>query len=137
MLLYKNKIYHVGVRLKELRQQRRLTLQNIADKSGVSIDIISALELDEIQKLDNSNLLKIIDSLNLNSAYDFLYLTKLNKHPLKFKAFNVGILKTGTQSIAHIFGNYSSIHEFMFQETAEMVIKYNKSLLQKPSNISQ
>ena len=131
MLLYKNKIYHVGVRLKELRQQRGLTLQDIANKSGVSVDIISALELDEIQKLDNSDLLKIIDSLNLNSAYDFLYLTKLNKHPLKFKAFNVGILKTGTQSIAHIFDSYSSIHEFMFQETAGMVIKYNNGQINK------
>jgi hypothetical protein len=41
----------------------------------------------------------------------------------RFRVYNVGIAKTGTQSIAGIFANYRSLHEFLFADTVEAVAK--------------
>jgi hypothetical protein len=39
----------------------------------------------------------------------------------RFRAYNVGLAKTGTASIAGIFANYRSLHEFLFVETVQAV----------------
>jgi hypothetical protein len=39
----------------------------------------------------------------------------------KFKIYNVGLAKTGTTSIANIFGNYQSGHEFLLKETGQVI----------------
>jgi hypothetical protein len=38
-----------------------------------------------------------------------------------FRIYNVGIAKTGTQSVAGIFANYRSLHEFLFADTVEAI----------------
>lgn len=41
----------------------------------------------------------------------------------RFRAFNVGMAKTGTQSVAGIFSNYRSLHELLFADTVETVAR--------------
>jgi hypothetical protein len=41
-----------------------------------------------------------------------------------FRAYNVGLPKTGTTSIAGIFGNYACGHEYMFPETTRAIGDY-------------
>src|SRR5579872_1480275 len=38
-----------------------------------------------------------------------------------FRAYNVGLAKTGTRSMAGIFGRYRSLHELLFPETVQAV----------------
>jgi hypothetical protein len=38
-----------------------------------------------------------------------------------FRVYNVGIAKTGTQSVAGIFSNYRTLHEYLFPDTVEAV----------------
>jgi hypothetical protein len=40
----------------------------------------------------------------------------------RFQAYNVGIAKTGSTSIAGLFGHYRSAHEFMFEQTARTLV---------------
>jgi hypothetical protein len=42
----------------------------------------------------------------------------------QFRIYNVGIPKTGTASIAGLFSQYRTGHEFMFGETVEHIIAY-------------
>jgi len=39
----------------------------------------------------------------------------------RFRVYNVGIAKTGTQSVAGIFANYRSLHEYFFADTVEAI----------------
>ncbi len=47
----------------------------------------------------------------------------------RFHAYNIGIPKTGTTSIAALFGAYRSAHEFMFPETVEQIVAVNNGLI--------
>jgi hypothetical protein len=38
-----------------------------------------------------------------------------------FRVYNVGIAKTGTQSVAGIFSNYRTLHEYLFPDTVEAI----------------
>ncbi len=49
--------------------------------------------------------------------------------PRNFMLFCVGIPKTGTTSLATIFGNHRSEHEFMFGLTAENIIAHHQGLM--------
>jgi hypothetical protein len=39
----------------------------------------------------------------------------------RFRLYNVGIAKTGTQSVASIFANYRSLHEYFFADSVEAI----------------
>jgi hypothetical protein len=39
----------------------------------------------------------------------------------RFRVYNVGIAKTGTQSVAGIFANYRALHEYLFADTVEAI----------------
>lgn len=47
----------------------------------------------------------------------------------RFRAYNVGIAKTGTQSLAALFRRYKSGHEFMFQETVQLIARQHEGLI--------
>ncbi len=49
------------------------------------------------------------------------------------RLYTVGIAKTGTMSLARLFGNYAAAHEFAFQETAEHIIAYHRGQLSEAS----
>jgi Sulfotransferase domain len=47
----------------------------------------------------------------------------------RFRVYNVGIAKTGTQSVASIFANYRSLHELLFPDTVETIARRAKGTL--------
>lgn len=49
--------------------------------------------------------------------------------PRRFRIYGVGIPKTGTTSLAALFGRYNAEHEFMFEETVEQVIGWQSGLV--------
>ena len=49
----------------------------------------------------------------------------------RFRAYNVGIAKSGTTSIAGIFSQYRAAHEFMFPETTKAISDYKTGLISK------
>ena len=51
----------------------------------------------------------------------------------RFRAYCVGIPKTGTTSIAALFGRYRYGHEYMFQQSVEHIIAYHDGLLSRRS----
>lgn len=116
----------LGTCIKAFREKQGFTLEELAHKSSCSINRISRIERGLAKNIDHNELVSILDALTILDACDFMYLMRLNKHHLRFKVYNVGILKTGTKSIAEIFGNYKSEHEFMFRKTTQMVIKYHQ-----------
>ena len=121
----------LGNQIKELRQKNELSLEELAHKSGLSVDTLRQIEQDDIEHLEDFKLLKIADNLRLKSAYDFACLMKTNKTSRRFHAYVVGLPKTGTVSLAALFGNYRSLHEFQQQETHQMIIELNQGLISK------
>jgi transcriptional regulator with XRE-family HTH domain len=121
----------LGKRIKELRERNGISRDDLAYNTGISIEVLSRIEDYEMEHVENHELLKIIDNLHLKSAYDFAYLMRLNKISRKFQAYVVGLPKTGTVSLAGIFGNYRASHEFDQWETHQMVIKYKQGLISK------
>lgn len=51
----------------------------------------------------------------------------------KIHLYNVGIAKTGTNSMASIFGKYRTEHEFMFQETIEQIAAWQEGTVSQES----
>ena len=51
----------------------------------------------------------------------------------RFQAYNVGLPKTGTASIAALFGQYRSAHEFMFLETVAKIASWKDGLVSTES----
>ena len=47
----------------------------------------------------------------------------------RFRIYNVGIAKTGTQSVAGIFANYRSLHEYLFANTVEAIAQHASGAL--------
>lgn len=121
----------LGKRIKELCERNGISMDDLAHNTGISIEVLNRIEDNETEHVENRKLLKIIDNLHLKSAYDFTYLMRLNTVYRKFQAYVVGLPKTGTVSLAGIFGNYRSSHEFDQWETHQMVIKYKQGLISK------
>jgi|GEM_PF-1691456 len=47
-----------------------------------------------------------------------------NKSLRRFRIYNLGLPRSGTRSIARIFGNYRADHEFQFQETLRQILAW-------------
>ena len=121
----------LGKQIKELRQRNEISLEELAHKSGLSVDALKQIERDNVEHLEDSELLKIADNLRLKSAIDFACLMKTNKSFRRFHAYVVGLPKTGTVSLAGVFGNYRSLHEFHQRETHQMIIELNQGRVSK------
>ena len=121
----------LGKQIKELRLRSEISLEELAQESGLSMDALGQIEEDNIEHLEDSKLLQIADSLRLKSAHDFACLMKTNKAFRRFHAYVVGLPKTGTVSLAGLFGNYRSFHEFQQRETHKMIIELNQGQVSK------
>lgn len=115
----------LGKLIKELRENRNISIKELACKSGLSMGILTSLEKEEISSIDNQKLLKIADSLQFKKAYEFIYLMRTNSSPRRFHAYNVGLIRTGTSSMAGIFSKYRSGHELLVNSTTKMIKKYH------------
>jgi len=71
-------------------------------------------------------LARIADALRMATAQEFTDLMRLNPNLSRFKAYSVGIGKTGTMSMAHIFGAYRSYHQYLMSETLDMIWRYDR-----------
>lgn len=114
----------VGTHIRELRLKNKITLEELAANSGMSADELGRIERGEVKQLDVQSLLKIADNLRIKSGSDFAGLMRLNKYPRRFHAYGVGLPKSGTVSLAGLFGNYRSYHELHQWETHQMIIRY-------------
>ena len=123
----------LGKLIKELRESQNISIEELACKSGLSKEILTSLEKKEISSIDYQTLIKIADSLQFKRGYDFIYLMRTNSFPRRFHAYNVGLIRTGTSSIAGIFCKYRSGHELLMDSTTKMIKKYNKQMISKES----
>ena len=114
----------LGKKIKSLREKAKISLAELARRSSISVTVLNRLEEGSIRHIPMSDLLLITDNLHIKRAREFLTLTHLNKYHEDFKLYNVGIGKTGTHSIAAVFGNYRSHHQFIINETLEVIKRY-------------
>jgi len=122
----------LGRHIRELREKNAISLNELAEKSGFSEDELLTVETENVSHLDPQQLMKIAENLCLKSAYDFIYLMRLNKeYPRRFRAYNVSLPRTGTTSIAKMFSNYNSQHEFLKNHVAIMIEKLEKNVISK------
>jgi transcriptional regulator with XRE-family HTH domain len=110
----------LGLRIQSLRTTRGLSRSEFSHAVGILPAELDAIEAGEIFPVDAGLLVRILDALNPKSATAFAAMTRLNK-PLVFKAYNVGIGRTGTLSMARIFSNYRACHQFMISETLAVI----------------
>ena len=116
----------LGNRLAELRNRQGLPREVVARGAGMSVDTLCTIEEGPTGPVPEPTLLAIADQLALQSRQELHYLIRLNRNPRRFKVYNVGIERTGTKSIAAIFSNYHSFHEFMWTETIRAILDYSK-----------
>lgn len=121
----------LGARIRELRLKNEISREELATKSGISAEELGRIERGDVKQLDVQRLLKIADNLRLKSGSDFAGLMRLNKYPRRFHAYCVGLPKSGTVSLAGLFGNYRSYHEFHQWETHKMIIRYNHGTISR------
>lgn len=93
----------LGRRIKKLRTKQGLTPVELSEKSGISVNLIEQLENEIIDTIEYCDLLKISSALNIRKAVDFATLMNMNRRPRQFNAYCVGLVKTGTTSMAEIF----------------------------------
>lgn len=121
----------LGKLIKEFRERQNISIDVLAQRSGLTGEILTHLEEGEIVSLDQQQLVKIADSLKIKSAYDFAYLMRLNTTPRKFHVYNVGLIKTGTTSMASIFSKYRSGHEKILGDTEKKIEKFVKQTISR------
>ena len=121
----------LGWRISDLRLKNGLSLEELAANSGISAGELGRIERGEVKQLDTQRLLKIADNLRLKSGADFAGLMRLNRFPRRFHVYGVGLPKSGTVSLAGLFGNYRSCHEFHQWETHQTIIRYNSGTISR------
>jgi len=87
-------------------------LADLARTSGVDQELLAALDRGEVNQLEPRVLLKLADALRLDSAFEFAGLFRMNELGTAFKAFGVGLFRSGTHSLSRIFRTYRSAHEY-------------------------
>ncbi|MBN1425037.1 hypothetical protein JXA88_10825 [Candidatus Fermentibacteria bacterium] len=114
----------LGTLIRRLRLERGISLGALADDAGVAPEMLEALEAERVELIDDSEeFLRIIDRLEVRQAFTFGQLLDANQ-PRRFRAYNVGLMKSGTSSIAGIFGDYRTRHEFMLLKTSNEYGRY-------------
>jgi transcriptional regulator with XRE-family HTH domain len=121
----------LGARIRELRQRASLTVEALSTVSGVPLDTLAGIERGSIQQIEPRSLMRIADCLNLGDPYDYLNLLHINKHQLRFKAYNVGLARTGTVTITKMFANYRAAHEWQLFPILRTIADYLKNVTSK------
>jgi len=122
----------LGKEIKLLREKAKISIEDLAFRSNISVEILSRLENGDIRQLPVPDLLRVNNNLGMKSAREFVKLMHLNKYHEDFKIYSVGVGKTGTLSIAGIFGNYRSQHQFVIHETLMVIKQFEKNEITYP-----
>ena len=59
------------IKLKELREKEKLTQKQLAEKSGVSLNLIARIESGELKSTSTNTLFKLAKALNTSVEYFF------------------------------------------------------------------
>jgi transcriptional regulator with XRE-family HTH domain len=105
----------LGTLIKARREQRGLSPQALAQQAQVSLSMLTDVEAERLETLDDSAVLRIANLL-APTAEAYAELCDANA-ARRFRAYGVGLPKTGTTSIAAIFGAFRSAHEGLAHET--------------------
>lgn len=54
------------IKLKELREKKKLTQKQLAEKSGVSLNLIARIESGELKSTSTNTLFKLANALNVS-----------------------------------------------------------------------
>ena len=112
-----------------LRKERSLTREELAAGAGISAELLRDIEEGTvIPPIDTKIVLRLADQFNFRQSQKFIYFIMCNR-ARKFKAYVVGLPKTGTVSLNGIFGNYWTDHEFNQGDTQQMIFKYSDNML--------
>ncbi len=115
----------LGKRIRYLRRRQGLTRETLAERAGVSVEELAAIE-ENGERLPPSQLVSIADGLHLRKAAEFTSLLALNGLTRRFQAYCLGVARTGTKSISGIFGNYRSAHEFWQRDVHQLIVERNQ-----------
>jgi len=119
----------LGRYIYSLRKKRSLTREELASSLGISADLLREIEEGSVSPpIDTKIVFKIADRFRFRQSQDYLRFITLNR-ARRFKAYVVGLVKTGTVSLAGIFGNYWADHEFNQWDTHQMIHKYEHNLI--------
>jgi transcriptional regulator with XRE-family HTH domain len=121
----------LGVRIRELRERAHLSLEALSTASGIPLDTLAVIESGAIRQIEAPSLMRIADSLKLKDSYDYLNLMHINKHQLRFKAYNVGLARTGTVTITKMFHNYRAAHEWQFFQILSTIDRYLTNVISR------
>jgi len=87
---YEDQIATLGVKLRDLRRARKMTLEGLADKTGVSIGLLSQIERGKGNP-SLVTLMKVVDSLDIQLGYFFsenapsqILVRKLQRRRMRF-----------------------------------------------------
>jgi len=119
----------LGSRLEQLRAQQGLSLEELSRRTGIAACALGSIEAGAVEYPASEELLRITDALRLRQARDFVELVRLNPKPPRFKAYSAGLGRSGTLSMAHIFGAYRSVHQYLMSETLEMIRRHESGQL--------
>lgn len=70
---FEQKLILLGNRVKELRQQRNLTIRQLSEKSGITEKYLKRIESGKAFGINTRHLDRLCKGLNLSSINDILY----------------------------------------------------------------
>ncbi len=106
----------LGSLIKTWRVRRGLTLEALAARAEISPLLLFDLEAERVETMEDSAALQRVASCLATSAAAYAELRAANTSR-RFRVYGVGLPKTGTTSLAAIFGAFRSGHEVMAHET--------------------
>ena len=121
----------IGKRIHYLRKQQNLSKQDFAQRSGITIQELDKIETGNESNISNDNLISIANQFRFSKPTDFISFMQLNGKKRRFRAYTLGLPKSGTVSLAGLFSKYRSGHEFMQWDTHQTIIKYKNGTITK------
>jgi transcriptional regulator with XRE-family HTH domain len=119
----------LGRSICSLRNKRSISREDFVAGLGISAEYLRQIEEGAIPPpIDNKIAFMIADRFKFRQSQDYLSFISLNRRR-RFKAYVVGLPKTGTVSLCGIFGNYWADHEFNQWDTHQMIRKYEDNLI--------
>src|SRR5699024_3167611 len=113
---------NIGSRVRELRKQKKMTLNEVSIKSGLSISFLSQLELSK-SSVTLTSLRKIAESLNVNISYFF----ESNESELNIKRRinrKEHTFKDASFSLANLSGD---VDDHLFEPTIATLLPGDKN----------
>ena len=69
---FKQKLILIGKRIKELRAQQNMTLKDLSNKSGISVNYLKKIESGKAFGINTTHLYRLYKSFELKSIKDLL-----------------------------------------------------------------